>query len=102
MSSRFGPEAQAVQIGKERVVRGILYKMMDENRVLIRFSLNLDKAACEFEFYSRLSTKPLAFGIEEIEDPESFDVKATVSKLRLIDPADLPLEGQGSSLAFDD
>ena len=44
---------------------------------------------CDFEIYSKCSTKPIMFRVEEIDDCQAFDIKSVVAKMRLIVPDDL-------------
>ena len=74
--ARFGNEFTVSGDGDETVVSGTLFRKLDVDRVFVKFELNFGHCECRFVFFTRLSSEPIVYIMSDIEDCESFDVKA--------------------------
>ena len=76
LMARYGNEFTVSGDGDQTVVSGTLFRKLDMDRVFVKFELDFANEECRFLFFTRLSSEPIEFVIQDIEDCESFDVRA--------------------------
>lgn len=89
LANKFGSNATLQNVGGQKVLRGNLFKIIDDVRCFMKFQLDYQNHRCDFEIYSKISTRPLQFRIEEIDDCHLFDLRSVLNKMRLINPLEI-------------